>query len=68
MLYLILSFLIIRSLKLCTYDPPKSTTNNLCSNSYVKRVTPNCGDDLNTRAGKKINNLEYIILNKIICA
>lgn len=33
-----------------TYDPPKSTKNNLCSSSYVNRVTPNCGDDLNTRA------------------
>lgn len=52
---------------LYTYDPPKSTTNNLCSNSYVNRVTPNWGEDLNTRAvrNKRIRCFEYIISNWI---
>ena len=29
----------------------KSTLKMLCTNSYVNSVTPNCGDERNTRAG-----------------
>ena len=37
--------------KLCTHPfPLKSTLNNLWRSSYVSSVTPNWGDDLNTRA------------------